>query len=84
MDDHPQATALLFPCSLSQGFMEAGMKISVFHSFLFVLFLAVRCITRGGSIAYTGLSQRQRCLVQSETQLSCMAADGDFLYGLRR
>jgi hypothetical protein len=60
------------------------MIITLFHSFHFVLFLALRCITRGGSIAYTGLSQRQRCLVQSETEMSCMAGDRDVSYGRRR
>jgi len=28
--------------------------------------------------------RRQRCLVQSETEMSCMAGDGDVLYGRRR
>jgi len=36
MDGHPQATAVLFPCSLSQGFKEAVMRITLFHSFRFV------------------------------------------------
>jgi len=51
MDGHPQTTTVLLSCSLSQGFKEAVMKITVFHSFHFVLFLALRCITRGESIA---------------------------------
>ena len=46
MDGHPQATVVLFPCSLSQGFKEATMGITLFH--LFHLFLALRCIARGG------------------------------------
>ena len=36
------------------------------------------------AIAYTGLSRRRRYLVQSETEMSCMAGDGDVLYGRRR
>jgi hypothetical protein len=46
MDGHPQATVVLFPCSLSQGFKEATMGITLFY--LFILFLALRCIARGG------------------------------------
>jgi hypothetical protein len=85
MNGHPQATAVLFPCSLAQGFKEAVMRITLFHSFHFVLFLALRCITRGVSIADTALSRRRRChLVQSEMEMSCMAGDGDVLYGRRR
>jgi hypothetical protein len=37
MDGHPQATVVLFPCSLSQGFKEATMGITLFH--LFICFL---------------------------------------------
>jgi hypothetical protein len=29
MDGHPQATVVLFPCSLSQGFKEATMGITI-------------------------------------------------------
>jgi len=77
MGGHPQDMAVLFPCSLSQGFKEAVMRITLFHSFHFVLFLALRCITRRGSIAYTGLSRGQRCLLQPETEMSCTVGDGD-------
>jgi len=35
------------------------------------------------SIAYTGLSRRRRCLVWPETEMSCMAGDGDVSYGRR-
>jgi len=84
MDGHPQAMAVLFPCSLSQGLQEAVMKITLFHSVYLVLFLALQCITRGGSIASTGLSRRQRCLVQSETEMSCTVGDWYILYGRRR
>jgi hypothetical protein len=66
------------------GFKEAVMIITLFHSFHFVLFLALRCITRGGSIAYTGLSWRRRCLVQPEVEMSCTVGDGDVLYSWRR
>jgi hypothetical protein len=31
MDSHPQATVVLFPCSLLQGFKEATMGITLFH-----------------------------------------------------
>jgi hypothetical protein len=84
MDGHPQATAVLFPCSLSQGFKEAVMRITLFHSFHLVLFLARQYITRGESIEYTAFSRRRRCLVHSETEMSCTVGDGDVLYGWRR
>jgi hypothetical protein len=84
MDGHPQATAVLFPCSLLQGFKEAVMRITLFHSFHLVLFLALRCITRGGSIAHTGLSQRLRCLVHPEVTMTWTVGDGDVLYRRRR
>ena len=57
------------------------MRITLFDSFHFVLFLALWCITRGGSIAYTGLSRRRRCLVQPAAEMSCTGGDGDVLYG---
>jgi len=60
------------------------MRITFFHSFHFVLFLALRCITKGRSIAYTGLSLRRRCLVQPEAEMSCTVGDGDGLYGWSR
>jgi len=37
MDGHPQASVVLFPCSLSQGFKEATMGIT----FLYHLFLSI-------------------------------------------
>jgi len=70
MDGHPQATVVLFPCSLSQGFKEATMGIALFH--LFHLFLALRCIARGG-VLHTQVSARD---------VPCMARDG-VLYGRR-
>jgi hypothetical protein len=84
IDGHLQGTAVLFPCSLSQGVKEAVRRITLFHLFHFVLFLALQCITREGSIAYTGLSRRRRCLVQPETDMCCTVGDGDVLYGRRR
>jgi hypothetical protein len=84
MDGHPPATAVLCPCSLSQRFKEAVMNITLFHSFQFVLFLALRCITRGGSIAFTGLSRRWGCLVQLEAEMSCTVRDRDVLPSRRR
>jgi hypothetical protein len=58
MDGHPQATVVLFPCSLlKQGFKEATMGITSCASSLFVcllfVFLAPRSVARGGSVAYT-------------------------------
>jgi hypothetical protein len=84
MDGYSQATAVLFPCSLLQGFKVAVMRITLFHSFHLVLFLALWYITRGGSIPYTGLSRRRRCLVQPEAEMSSTVGDGDVLYGRRR
>jgi hypothetical protein len=90
MDGHPQATAVLFPRSLSQGFKEAAMRITLFHSFH--LFLALWCIPRGG-VLHIQVSAgdgdvlygwRQRCLVWPEMSISCLAGDGDVLYGWRR
>jgi len=34
MDGHPQATVVLFPCSVSQGFKEATMGITSFVFFI--------------------------------------------------
>jgi len=40
MNGHPQATVVLFSCSLSQGFKEATMGITLFvSSFSFVFLL---------------------------------------------
>jgi len=54
MDGHPQATVVLFPCSLAtQGFKEATMRITVcLLVCLFVCLLAPQSIARGGSVAY--------------------------------
>jgi len=71
MDGHPQATVVLFPCSLSQGFKEAAMGITLFH--LFHLFVALRFIARGG-VLHTQVSTGDE---------SHMAGDGDILYGRR-
>jgi len=38
MDGHPQATVVLFPCSLSQDFKEATMGITLFHFICFLLY----------------------------------------------
>jgi len=46
IDGHPQAMVLLFRCSLSQGFKYASIGIALFY--LFHLFHALQCITRGG------------------------------------
>jgi hypothetical protein len=42
MDGQPQATVVLCPCSLSQGFKEATMKITLFAS-SHIRFVAPRC-----------------------------------------
>jgi hypothetical protein len=42
MDGHPQATVVLFPCSLSQGCKEATMGITIR---LFILFVCFSCST---------------------------------------
>jgi len=87
MNGHPQATVVLFPCSLSQGFKEAAMRITLFSSFH--LFLTLRCIARGGvlhiqvSARDVSYGRRRRCLVWPRTEMSCMAGDGDVSYGRR-
>jgi hypothetical protein len=41
MDGHPQATVVLFPCSLlKQGFKEATMEITSWASSLFIVCLS--------------------------------------------
>jgi len=83
MDGHPQAMAVLFPYSLSQGFKEAAMGITLFH--LFHLFLALWCIARGGVLHIqvsagdgdVSYGWRRRCLIWPETEMSHMAGDGD-------
>jgi hypothetical protein len=54
MDGHPQATVVLFPCSLiTQGVKEATMGITVCLLLcLVVCFLAPQSVARGGSVAY--------------------------------
>jgi len=54
MDGHPQATVVLFPCSLAmQGSKEATMRITVcLLVCLFVYYLAPWSVARGGSVEY--------------------------------
>jgi hypothetical protein len=74
------------------------MGITLLYLFLF-LFLALRCTARGGvlhiqvSAGDGGVlaggrdvlyGQGWRCFVWSETEMSCMAGDGDVSYGRRR
>jgi len=73
MDGHPQAMAVHFPCSLSQGFMEPVMRITLFHSFHFV-----SCST-----VYNKRGEYRIYRSQPETEMSCTAGDGDVLYGRR-
>jgi len=49
MDGHPQAMVVLFPCSISQGFKEATMGITLFH--FFHLFSCSTVYSKRGSIA---------------------------------
>jgi len=51
MDSHPQATVVLFPCSLSQGFKEATMGNHKLRIMFVCLFLAPQSVARGGSVA---------------------------------
>jgi len=64
MDGHPQATVVLFPCSLLHGFKKATMGIPLFVclfvSSLFICFLAPRCIARGGVLHDRSLSSVAR------------------------
>jgi hypothetical protein len=60
------------------------MRITLFDSYHLVLFLDQQCITRGGSIAYTGFGQRRRCLVWPEAEISCTVGEGDVLHSRRR
>jgi hypothetical protein len=48
MDCHLQAMVVPFPYSLSQGFKEAAMGITLFVSSLRICFLAPRSIAREG------------------------------------
>jgi hypothetical protein len=98
IDGHPQATAVIFPFSLSQGFKEAVMRITLFHSFHLVSCSMVYN-KRGEFYIYRSqpetemscsdgggdvlYSQTGRRLVKSEMEMSCMAGDGNVLYGLR-
>jgi len=57
MDGHPQATVVLFPCSLAtQGFKEATMGITCVFICLLFVFLAPQSVAKGGSVAYMGFS----------------------------
>jgi len=62
MKGHPQAVVVLFPCSLSQGFKEATMGITIYLFvclficlfvclFVCLFFLAPRSVASGGSDA---------------------------------
>jgi len=71
MVGHLQAVVVLFPCSLSQGFKEATMGITLFH--LLYLFLALHCIAIGGALH----------IHVSAGDESHMAGDGCVTYGRR-
>jgi hypothetical protein len=60
------------------------MRITLFLCIHFVLFLALRCITRERSMEYTGLSRRWRCHVQPEADMACSVGDADVFYGRRK
>jgi len=58
MDGHPQATVVLFPCSLlKQGFKEATMEITSCASSLFV-YLFIVCLS-----CSTERSKRGECCI---------------------
>jgi len=79
MDGHPQATVVLFPCSLSQGFKEATMGITlfvcVFVPSLLICFLAPRYIARGGVLHDRSLSSVARDESHMARDESHMARD---------
>ena len=53
VDGHPQATVVLFPCSLSQGSKEATMGITLFVCFISsYLFSCSTERSKRGSVAY--------------------------------
>jgi len=76
MDGHPQATAVLFPCSLSQGFKEAVMRITLFHSFSSCFVSCSKVYKKRG----------EYCIYRSQpvTEIPRMAGGGDVLYSRRR
>jgi hypothetical protein len=75
MDGHPQATVLLFPCSLLQGFKEVTMGITVFVLSLLIRFLAPQCIARGGVLHDRSLSSVARDESRMARDESRMARD---------
>jgi hypothetical protein len=81
MDGHPQATVVLFPCSLSQGFKEATMGITLFVSSLLICFLAPRCIARGGVLHDRPLSSVARDESRMARDESRMARDESRMAG---
>jgi len=68
MDGYPQATVVLFPCSLSQGFQEATMGITLFVLSFLICFLAPWWIARGGVL-------HDRFLSSVAGDEACMAGD---------
>jgi len=97
MDGHSLATAVLFPSSLLQGFEEAVMRITLFHSFQFSCSTVYNkrrqyCIYRSQPEAEMSCSVgdrdvlngwRRRGLIWPEMVMSCMGRDGDMSYGRR-
>jgi hypothetical protein len=81
MDGHPQATVLLFPCSLSQGFKEVTMGITVFVLSLLIRFLAPQCIARGGVLHDRSLSSVARDESRMARDESRMARDESRMAG---
>jgi len=70
MDGHPQATVVLFPCSLAtQGFKEATMGIICL--FVVCFSCSTERIRRGECCIYR--FQPEMSLVWPETEMSCMA-----------
>jgi len=93
MDGHPQATVVLFPCSLLHGFKEAAMAISLFHHFICFLLYGVEQegeysihrsppeMSHMAGDRDVSYGWRPRCLVWLETGMFRMAGDRDVLFG---
>jgi len=93
MDGHPQATVVLFPCSLAmQGFKEAIMAI------IWCLFFMLHGAEQEGGVLHIQVSAgdepRMSCAEMScmagadmssmaRVEVTCMAGDSDVLYGRR-
>lgn len=66
VDGHPQAIVVLYPCSLSQGSMEATMEITWFVSSFLIYFHAPSWIMHGGVLPGRFLY----CVAQGESHMA--------------